>query len=228
MARHGLTWYSCGLVRLKLPHIPATIEFANTSPPVSKSRDLQSFVFFVNEMADQQQSLQAPAGGNSGSEEQPPNSDQPSGDVWDEEKLEKAMKTLKEMHIQARRSPLRFSDESANRFCSFEVYVPQSPDSSLLWLPSNPHVCPGFMFFQQLSQRYPRLWLTMLIAEALFREFSKAAVTANEEIQEFRKLMNDQESIQVFEQAKKSRAERPSGIKAWKVTDHPDWLTRDT
>lgn len=54
----------------------------------------------VNEMADQQQSHQAPTGANGGSDQQPPNSNQPGEDVWDEEKLEKAMKTLKEMHIQ--------------------------------------------------------------------------------------------------------------------------------
>jgi hypothetical protein len=32
----------------------------------------------------------------------------------------------------------------------------------------------------------------------------------------------------VMEQAKKSRAEKPQGITPWKVTDHPDWLKRDT
>jgi hypothetical protein len=40
--------------------------------------------------------------------------------------------------------------------------------------------------------------------------------------------MNSEESTKVMEQAKKSRAEKPKGIKTWNVTDHPDWLTRDT
>jgi len=40
--------------------------------------------------------------------------------------------------------------------------------------------------------------------------------------------MNDEESLKVLEQARKSRAENPNGIKPWKVTEHPDWATRDT
>jgi hypothetical protein len=40
--------------------------------------------------------------------------------------------------------------------------------------------------------------------------------------------MNDEESLKVLEQARKSRAENPNGIKLWKVTEHPDWATRGT
>lgn len=58
----------------------------------------------VSKMAEvKQQSLQTPAGGNAGTDELPSISNQPVGDEWDEEKLEKAMKTLKEMHIQVSR-----------------------------------------------------------------------------------------------------------------------------
>lgn len=64
-------------------------------------------------------------------------------------------------------------------------------------------------------------------AEALFQEFSKAANTANKEVQDFRRLMTDEESMKVFAQARKSRADNPNGIKSWRVTEHPDWLTRD-
>jgi len=39
--------------------------------------------------------------------------------------------------------------------------------------------------------------------------------------------MTDEESRKVLEHAKKSRAENPTGIKPWKVTEHPDWLARD-
>jgi hypothetical protein len=66
------------------------------------------------------------------------------------------------------------------------------------------------------------------IAETLFREFSQSASTANKEVQEFRRLLNDEESNKVLEQARKSRAENPNGIKPWRVTEHPDWLTRDS
>lgn len=38
--------------------------------------------------------------------------------------------------------------------------------------------------------------------------------------------MNDQATRDLLEQAKKSRAERPKGIKTWKAKDHPDWLTK--
>jgi hypothetical protein len=39
--------------------------------------------------------------------------------------------------------------------------------------------------------------------------------------------MQDEDAKKVMQQAKKSRAEQPKGIKPWKVTDHPDWLMRD-
>jgi hypothetical protein len=45
-------------------------------------------------------------------------------------------------------------------------------------------------------------------------------------VQQFRQLMNNEESLKVLEQARKSRAERPNGIKPWKVTQDPDWATR--
>jgi hypothetical protein len=64
--------------------------------------------------------------------------------------------------------------------------------------------------------------LTYITAETLFQEFSASTNTANQEIQQFRKVVNDKESIKVFEQAKKSRAENPQGIKPWRVSEHPD------
>ncbi|KAG0648221.1 hypothetical protein D0Z07_5355 [Hyphodiscus hymeniophilus] len=64
--------------------------------------------------------------------------------------------------------------------------------------------------------------------EKVFREFSASATTANQEVQEFRRLMNSQQGIEVMENARKSRAENPNGIKPWRVTEHPDWLKRDT
>lgn len=55
------------------------------------------------EMAEpQQQKLQEGFGAGSMTEGQQAASNPPVEDVWDEERLEKAMKTLKEMHIQVR------------------------------------------------------------------------------------------------------------------------------
>ncbi|ESZ99348.1 hypothetical protein SBOR_0273 [Sclerotinia borealis F-4128] len=109
-----------------------------------------------------------------------------SEEVWDEAKLEQAMKTLKEMHIQCR----------------------------------------------NLRSTIPRL-LTPLATkqqspEQLFSSFQQAATTSNKEVREFIRLMNDEESVKLFEHAKESRAENPHGIKPWRVTQHPDWLDRDT
>lgn len=82
--------------------------------------------------------------------------------------------------------------------------------------------------FNPYSQAFVSGTITdSFIAEALFRDFSKAASMANQDVQAFRKVMAEQEGLQVLEQARKSRAERPKGIKSWKVCDHPDWLTRD-
>ncbi|OWP02606.1 hypothetical protein B2J93_6439 [Marssonina coronariae] len=107
-------------------------------------------------------------------------------DVGEEEQLEQALKTLKEMHIQLR---------------GLRTTVPRliAPLTS--------------------KQSSP---------EALFRNFSDSANMANQEVQEFRRLMTDEKSIEVMEQARRSRAEDPKGIKPWRVTEHPDWLTRDS
>ncbi|PMD28379.1 hypothetical protein NA56DRAFT_640030 [Hyaloscypha hepaticicola] len=107
-------------------------------------------------------------------------------DEWDEERLEKAMNTLKEMHIQLR---------------GLRTTIPR--------------------LIAPLTTKQPS-------PEVLYREFSKSTSTANQEVQQFRKLMNDEESLKVLEQARKSRAENPNGIKPWRVTEHPDWATRGT
>ncbi|KAE9374446.1 hypothetical protein N431DRAFT_481655 [Stipitochalara longipes BDJ] len=105
-------------------------------------------------------------------------------DEWDEEKLEKAMQTLKEMHIQLR---------------GLRTTIPRLI-APLATKQSSP--------------------------ETLYRDFTRSTKTANQEVQQFRQLMNDEESLKVLEQARKSRAENPNGIKPWKVTEHPDWATR--
>lgn len=65
-------------------------------------------------------------------------------------------------------------------------------------------------------------------AEQLFSSFQQAATTSNKEVRDFTRLMKDEEGVKLFEHAKKSRAENPHGIKPWRVTEHPDWLDRDT
>ncbi|KAB8299821.1 hypothetical protein EYC80_000070 [Monilinia laxa] len=108
-----------------------------------------------------------------------------SEEVWDEAKLEQAMKTLKEMHIQCR----------------------------------------------NLRSTIPRLLAPMATKqqspEQLYSSFQQAATTSNKEVREFTQLMKDKEGVELFEHAKKSRAENPHGIKPWRVTQHPDWLDRD-
>lgn len=62
----------------------------------------------------------------------------------------------------------------------------------------------------------------------LYQEFAKAGKTANQEVLQFQNLWHDEDTRSIMEQANKSRADNPKGIKPWKVKDHPDWLTRDT
>ncbi|TVY84792.1 hypothetical protein LSUE1_G001023 [Lachnellula suecica] len=109
-----------------------------------------------------------------------------TGEDWDEEKLEKALARLKEMHIQLK---------------NLRTTVPR--------------------LLEPLTKKQPS-------PQVLFSEFSKSTATANEEVQQFQKLMREEETSQVLEQARKSRAERPNDIKPWRARDHPDWLTRDT
>ncbi|KAH6715529.1 hypothetical protein BKA61DRAFT_356496 [Leptodontidium sp. MPI-SDFR-AT-0119] len=133
--------------------------------------------------SNQPANLQPPAEVATGeNEQQAP----PDEEVWDEERLEKAMKTLKEMHIQLR---------------GLRTTLPR--------------------LIAPLTTKQPS-------PEILFREFSKSANTANQEVQEFRRLMTAEDSKEVLEQAKKSRAENPKGIKPWMATEHPEWLKRDT
>lgn len=93
-------------------------------------------------MADaKQQKIQVSV--DQGAAGQPPGPEQLAEEVWDEERLEKAMKTLKEMHIQVSRMPKSLSGNlmmSPFSYASFEL---RFLDSSHLWLPSNHHVCPN-------------------------------------------------------------------------------------
>ena len=63
----------------------------------------------------------------------------PREDVWDEERLENALKTLKEMHIQVcHSSPV--IQKYLLRSCRLEIYELLSPVLLRLWAPNNDHV----------------------------------------------------------------------------------------
>ncbi|QSZ35849.1 hypothetical protein DSL72_006971 [Monilinia vaccinii-corymbosi] len=109
-----------------------------------------------------------------------------SEEAWDEAKLEQAMKTLKEMHIQCRN--LR---STIPRLLAPLATKQQSP-------------------------------------EQLYSSFQQAVTTSNQEVRDFTRLMKGQEGVELFEHAKRSRAENPHGIKPWRVTQHPGWLDRNT
>lgn len=69
--------------------------------------------------------------------------------------------------------------------------------------------------------------LTMRAAAALVTAFSASMKTANTEVQQFRQLVMSDDSKQIFEHAEQRRAENSKNIKAWKITEHPNWLERD-
>jgi hypothetical protein len=61
----------------------------------------------------------------------------------------------------------------------------------------------------------------------LFQKFATAASTANEELKQFKQLVDDEGSRKIFERAKESRMENPKGITPWRITEDLDWLTRE-
>ncbi|CZS93719.1 uncharacterized protein RAG0_03874 [Rhynchosporium agropyri] len=135
--------------------------------------------------SSQPSTLQAPAESITNQNGQALQVSSPEEEIWDEERLEEAMKTLKDMHIQLR---------------GLRTTVPR--------------------LIAPLTTKQPS-------PDTLFREFSQSANTANQEVQDFRRLMTADESIKVMDQAKKSHTENPKGIKTWKATEHPDWLKKD-
>jgi hypothetical protein len=63
--------------------------------------------------------------------------------------------------------------------------------------------------------------------DARFAAFTKAVNDAQVSVAQFAELMKDATSQEVLEYAKKSREERPYGIKPWMHSEHPDWFTLD-
>ncbi|PQE22225.1 Ribosomal L34e protein [Rutstroemia sp. NJR-2017a WRK4] len=138
-----------------------------------------------------------------GTEQQAP-APEADEDVWDEERLDQAMKTLKEMHIQASHIESTYPRQKLTRFP---------------------------LKLRNLRTTIPRLIAPLTTKQpspdVLFTAFSTSARTANQEVHDFKRLMKDEQSVKIFEHAKKSRAENPHGIKPWRVTEHPDWLDGD-
>jgi hypothetical protein len=64
--------------------------------------------------------------------------------------------------------------------------------------------------------------LNLREAEELYRDFARAAETADKEVKEFRRFRNDKKSREVLERAGTSSNESKDGITPWKVTENPD------
>lgn len=61
--------------------------------------------------------------------------------------------------------------------------------------------------------------------EELYSGFTTQAEAANNDIREFIKLLKDERTKQAFEQVKSSRERDSENIKAWRFTEHANWLT---
>ncbi|KAL3425586.1 hypothetical protein PVAG01_02377 [Phlyctema vagabunda] len=116
---------------------------------------------------------------------QPSTAPDQGDDVWDEERLEESLKTLKEMYIQ-----LRGLRSTVPRLVAPLTTKKASPENQ-------------------------------------YKAFAESAATATQEVQQFRRLISDEKSTKILEHARQSRADNPSGIKPWRITDHPDWNIRD-
>lgn len=66
----------------------------------------------------------------------------------------------------------------------------------------------------------------MFPAETLYNKFETATALVSEEVKQFRQLLEDDYSREIFEHAKASKATEPKGITPWKITENPDWLVR--
>ncbi|KAK7751338.1 hypothetical protein SLS62_006744 [Diatrype stigma] len=59
--------------------------------------------------------------------------------------------------------------------------------------------------------------------EEVFQCFMKSVQDASNEIKDFGKLYNSEESKKALNQAKKSREADPKEIKPWRAKDDPNW-----
>jgi hypothetical protein len=65
------------------------------------------------------------------------------------------------------------------------------------------------------------------VAEALYRDFARAAETADKEVKAFRRFRSERGSREVFERAERSRAvSGEGGIVVWNATEYPGAFDR--
>ncbi|KAL5354678.1 hypothetical protein ACLOAV_000767 [Pseudogymnoascus australis] len=89
-----------------------------------------------------------------------------------------------------------------------------------------------YIQLRQLRSTVPNLIASLATKqespEILFQQLSEAARVANSEVKQFREIMEDPQSRQLFEHASQSRSKNPAGITPWRITDDPNWLKRDS
>ncbi|KAF9877920.1 hypothetical protein CkaCkLH20_04496 [Colletotrichum karsti] len=60
--------------------------------------------------------------------------------------------------------------------------------------------------------------------QAKFSAFMGSVAAAKKEVQDFQELRKSEDMTKIMDHATKRRQEEPNGIKAWRTTDHPDWM----
>ncbi|KAM0800015.1 hypothetical protein BDR22DRAFT_274103 [Usnea florida] len=81
---------------------------------------------------------------------------------------------------------------------------------------------------RSLRETIPRVMDSVLVDSSapdhLHSNFSQAANSAAQAIQNFTQLVEDSKTKKVMEKAKESMEKNGEGITGWKVTEHEDWL----
>ncbi|KZL84946.1 ribosomal protein l34e [Colletotrichum incanum] len=125
-------------------------------------------------------------------------------EAWDEERLELALNQLKLLHIK-----LRGLRTTIPRM--MEPLSAKQPSRTLLTLAASWTATDMF-----------------LLAQATFNSFMDSVAAAKREVQDFQDLRKSDEITKIMDHAAQRRKEEPNGIKAWRTTDHPDWMTKTT
>ncbi|KAL0931339.1 uncharacterized protein CTRU02_214074 [Colletotrichum truncatum] len=64
--------------------------------------------------------------------------------------------------------------------------------------------------------------------QAKFSSFIESVAAAKKEVQDFQEFRKSEDMTKIMNHATERRKEEPNGIKAWRATDHPDWMTVDS
>lgn len=78
-----------------------------------------------------------------------------------------------------------------------------------------------------VSESTPCQLISSSPAQAKFNSFIEAVDAANKDLQDFQDLRKSPEMTKIMNHATERRKQEPNGIKPWRVTDHPDWMTVD-